>query len=309
MTTPFAAIPPIFVSHSHLDNAFCGAFVRHLRDTLGLTSAAQLFYDERALHAGDDWIKIIQHEVMARPLFIVILTPHSVEAPYVEQETNLAIRLTTGNPARRIFGLLVEPCDPAQMAPLLLNYQLVNMVKRGYDAAFDDLVAAIRAAAAGQAPDRGDGTRYVTPPPPPTPAAPDPRLVRARDLAAEAREALAQNLLADAIAKASSALERFDTLGAQVNATERADVLLTLADACGRDGQWQRALDAASRGRKEDPDRLDCYLLQAAAQRELNHPDQAQQTLDQARAVVPLSDTTQRLRFLAAQRALDTQQQ
>ncbi|HEY7834579.1 MAG TPA: SUMF1/EgtB/PvdO family nonheme iron enzyme [Ktedonobacterales bacterium] len=312
MTTPSGAapaIPPIFVSHSHHDNTFCRPFVAHLRSVLALPGATQLFYDERALHAGDDWIKIIQREVVARPLFIVILTANSVAAPYVEQETNLAIRLTTGNPARRIFGLLVEPCDPAQLAPLLLNYQLVDMVKRGYDAAFDDLVAAIRAAAEGQFAAPGDAPRYPAPTPSMSPAAPDPRMVRGRALAEEAREALAQGLLADAIAKADAALERFDAVGNQATPGERADVLATLAGACGRAGQWQRALDAATRGRQEDPDRLDFYLVQAAAQRELNQPDQAQRTLDQARAVVPLNDVTQRRRLLAAQRALDTAQQ
>ena len=310
MTTPSTTadgIPPLFVSHSHHDNSFCRPFVAHLRTALGLTTPAQLFYDERALHAGDDWITIIQREVVNRPLFIVILTPHSVEAPYVQQETNLAIRLTTGNPTRRLFGLLAEPCDPARLAPLLLNYQLIDMMKRGYDAAFEDLVAAIRAAAQGRPIPADLGGTYT--PPPPTPPTPDPRLLRARELAAEAREALNRGLLADAIAKAESALERFETLGSQVAPAERTDTLLTLADTYGRAGQWERAREAATRGRKEDPDRLDCYLLQSTAETQLSRPDDAQKTLDAARAVVPLNDSAQRLKWLAAQRALLAQQQ
>ena len=299
-------IPSIFVSHSHLDNAFCRPFVAHLRAALGLRDPTQIFYDESALHLGDDWLHIIQQEVMRRPIFIVVLTPHSVQADYVKVETTLALRASIGHPERRVFSVLAEPCDPNQLAPLLLNYQMADIVKRGYDAAVEELVETIRAFARGEPipPDHGEAFA----PPPPTPPAPDPRLARARELAVEAREALAQNLLADAIAKADAALERFAILGTQVSAADRADVLVTLADACSRSNLWPRALDAATGGRKEDPDRLECYLLQAAAEGELNRPDDAQKTLDAARVVVPLNNPALRLKLLAAQRAFYTRQ-
>jgi formylglycine-generating enzyme required for sulfatase activity len=276
MTAPTPPIPRIFVSHSHHDNGFCRPFVGHLRSALGVTDPDHIFYDETALHAGDPFLDVLAREVVARPIFIVILTPHSVVADYVRTETTLALRETISHHERRIFSVLVEPCDPNLLTPLILNYQLVNMVKRGYDAAFAELVDAIRAAARG------------TPTPPPSMApVSTPQDPRARALAQEAQAALDARRWGEAIAKADFAL----TLpGNQANAT----LLGILALACAGAGQWERARAAATRVVAADPPldryRVDLWRVLARAQAALNHPDEALAALDRARALTPAAD-------------------
>ena len=82
--------PRIFVSHSHFDNAICRQLVTDLRAAFPGT---HVFFDETELHAGDEWLDRIQHEVVAAPIFIVILSPHSVVAKWVKTETNLVLNL------------------------------------------------------------------------------------------------------------------------------------------------------------------------------------------------------------------------
>ena len=147
MAAPTPSIPRIFVSHSHHDNNFCRPFVAHLRTALGLTDPDHIFYDESSLHTGDTWLRRLQQEVLARPIFIVILTPHSVVADYVQMETELALSETISHHERRICSVLVEPCDINQLAPALRRYQLVDMVQKGYDRAFADLLEGLRAPA------------------------------------------------------------------------------------------------------------------------------------------------------------------
>lgn len=150
MTTPTpsaaaAGIPRIFVSHSHHDNAFCRPFVAHLRTALSLADPEHIFYDESSLHAGDAWLDRIQREVIARPIFLVILTPHAVNADYVGIETRLAIRETVAHKdTRLLIPLLAEECDPNHLAPVLLDYQIADFVHQRYDTSFEELVACLR---------------------------------------------------------------------------------------------------------------------------------------------------------------------
>ncbi len=134
--------PRIFLSHSHKDNLFCRPFVAHLRAALNLSDPDDIFYDEATLHLGDAWLERIQHEVLARPVFLVILTPNSVAADYVRTETNLALRETISHRDERwIVSILAEECEPNQLAPLLGNYQMANFARKPYDVAFAELVA------------------------------------------------------------------------------------------------------------------------------------------------------------------------
>lgn len=146
------AQPKVFVSHSHHDNAFCRPFVAHLRAALGLDEPEAVFFDESSLHVGDAWLERIQHEVMARPIFLLILSPRSVVADYVRTETNLALRETIQRKHERLFiSVMIETCDPNTLAPLLGSYQIADFVNRRYDVAFAELVATLRTAHTGQA--------------------------------------------------------------------------------------------------------------------------------------------------------------
>lgn len=115
--------PAVFLSHSSLDGAFCERLVQYLHETL---LSADVFYDATALQGGDKWVRSVPEEIVARPVFLVVLSPASVEAPWVKEETHLALRHTVGNPWRRIIPVLHRPCDPDQLSPLLANHQIID---------------------------------------------------------------------------------------------------------------------------------------------------------------------------------------
>ena len=115
--------PRILVSHSHQDNAWCAAFVAGLR-----ARGADVWYDEQNLGFGvlrDE----IERQMRARPIFIVVLSPHSVASGWVQREVDAAIYLLDaerrlarkhqdgGDNSRVVLPVLAEDCD----VPLLWN--------------------------------------------------------------------------------------------------------------------------------------------------------------------------------------------
>src|SRR5262249_12991220 len=86
----------------------------------------------------------IQVALSNHPIFIVALTPRSVRSNFVRSETNYAIQQTISNPETRlIIPLLLEPCDPTELAPLLMGYQLIDMT-RDHDKGYESLLKVIR---------------------------------------------------------------------------------------------------------------------------------------------------------------------
>jgi hypothetical protein len=112
----------IFISHASSDNAFCHKLFDFLKHEL---PNSDIFYDDNELTAGDEWIRRIQHEVLKRPLFIVVLSPRSVVAEWVREETNLALsRSIIDKGKRRIIPIKIANCDVDLLAPLLTTRQI-----------------------------------------------------------------------------------------------------------------------------------------------------------------------------------------
>ncbi len=139
--------PPIFISHSHLDNRECRDLVDFIA---GQFPGADIFFDESNLHGGDDWMQRIQREVIARPIFIVVLSRHSVVAEWVREETNLALsRAVSDKVHRKVIPVQVDPGlqlrDIDQLAPLLTTRQILNFAPGAPASARDDLLRVLRA--------------------------------------------------------------------------------------------------------------------------------------------------------------------
>lgn len=98
----------IFVSHSHADNAFCQRLVADLRNALGNKDA--VWMDVSGLEGGDAWWATIRRELRSRPIFLVILSPHSMSSPWVESEIDIAWKRNREGKTR-IIPVLYQPCD------------------------------------------------------------------------------------------------------------------------------------------------------------------------------------------------------
>lgn len=118
------AAPRVFVSHSHSDNEWCRAFVAALQ-----VAGWSVWYDERELSAGAEWVKTIQRELQARDVFLLVLTPASWTSEWVQEELNLAF-LTH----RQVVPVLHQ--DTPGVGGFLLGRQWVRVVGlSGADAA------------------------------------------------------------------------------------------------------------------------------------------------------------------------------
>lgn len=93
----------IFVSHTHSDNVFCDAVVRGLRD-----AGADVWYDEHNLGAGH-LLNEIQRELVARRIFIVILSKAAFASTWVMQESQWAYNLYMREPDRVILPITAGP--------------------------------------------------------------------------------------------------------------------------------------------------------------------------------------------------------
>ena len=110
--------PYIFVSHSHEDNDWCRIFVRAIRK-----KGANVWWDEDS-RDNQKFKRQIEKELRARPIFIVVYSPASLESRWVDREIDAALRLHDLNPDKyRIIQVIAKTCVP----PLLLSgYDNVN---------------------------------------------------------------------------------------------------------------------------------------------------------------------------------------
>lgn len=129
----------VFISHSSGDNAFGVELARRIAEWLG--SADAVFYDsDGGLVGGDDFLARLQHEITERDVFVVLLSPQAFASNWVEAEINLAVRQERSVGGKTLIPVLVQPTP---IWPFLQAYQWVDFTTQPYDAAFDELCAAI----------------------------------------------------------------------------------------------------------------------------------------------------------------------
>jgi formylglycine-generating enzyme required for sulfatase activity len=110
----------IFVSHSTQDNEWCRPLVA------ALTAAhLDVWYDERGLSGGAEWVQTLQREVQARDVLLLVLTPEAWSSQWVQEEIQLAIATR-----RTILPVLHKPTP---VEGFLLTRQWVDVI--GLDAA------------------------------------------------------------------------------------------------------------------------------------------------------------------------------
>jgi hypothetical protein len=86
MKEPYLSLPYIFISHSHIDNAWCETLTLALRD-----QGYDTWIDLREPRGEMQWLDEIQNELQSRDIIVVILTPDAWKSDWVHQEMNLAM--------------------------------------------------------------------------------------------------------------------------------------------------------------------------------------------------------------------------
>jgi TIR domain len=99
----------IFVSHTNTDNHFCDAIVKSLTD-----AGADVWYDEQNMGAGH-LLDVIQRELRARSVFIVILSKAAFTSKWVTRECQWAFHLYDHEPDRVILPITAEPIESSDI--------------------------------------------------------------------------------------------------------------------------------------------------------------------------------------------------
>jgi formylglycine-generating enzyme required for sulfatase activity len=142
----------------------------------------EIFIDLHSLHPGAQFMHQIQIALSKHPIFVVALTPRSVRSNFVRSETNFAIQRAIGDPETYlVIPVMLEACDPTELAPFLMQFQLIDM-SRDREQGYQSLVTVIRSFREGRA------APTVAPAPEQTEIR--SRLQRAREMLAKAQQAL-----------------------------------------------------------------------------------------------------------------------
>jgi tetratricopeptide (TPR) repeat protein len=111
---------PIFVSHSHEDNTFCCELVNALR-----MPGVDVWYDEQDLGPGR-LLLTIDHEMRARPIFVVIFSPAALASGWVRDESSWAYTLQQHEPHRVILPVLARPVDASAVWVFLRDFKRIE---------------------------------------------------------------------------------------------------------------------------------------------------------------------------------------
>jgi uncharacterized membrane protein YeaQ/YmgE (transglycosylase-associated protein family) len=126
----------LFISHSSKDDEFGRKLVKDLRQALGSDEA--VWYDsEGGLYGGDSWWSRIVSVLGTCDVFVIVLSPNSINSKWVMRELDIA--MVEG---KRIVPVLYRQCD---VRPDLRAIQIVSFLEPIlYEAAFNRLLQALK---------------------------------------------------------------------------------------------------------------------------------------------------------------------
>jgi hypothetical protein len=96
----------VFLSHNYQDKPF----VRKLAQDLE-AHGVKYWLDEAEMKIGDSLIKKIRDGIDNVNYFAVILSPNSVDAPWVENELDVAMNLQISGKPIKVLPILLEKCE------------------------------------------------------------------------------------------------------------------------------------------------------------------------------------------------------
>ncbi|HEX8731981.1 MAG TPA: SUMF1/EgtB/PvdO family nonheme iron enzyme [Ktedonobacterales bacterium] len=100
----------VFISHSSTDNMFGEQLANRLKSLLG--DDERVWYDNADLEPGDPFWETITGEIKTRSVFIVIVSPDSMDSKWVHDEVLFAIgeRNNRNSPGKLIIPVIYAQC-------------------------------------------------------------------------------------------------------------------------------------------------------------------------------------------------------
>jgi hypothetical protein len=85
-----------------------------------------VWYSGSDILGAQQWHDEIGHALNRCDWFLLVLSPHSVEAMWVQRELMFALRQTRFK--NRIVPIMCETCDPGQLSWVLPSLQIIDFI-------------------------------------------------------------------------------------------------------------------------------------------------------------------------------------
>jgi hypothetical protein len=125
-------MPSFFISYSRRDRPFMQQFIPRLRNVYGHNN---VWYD-KDLQGGDKWAAEIQRNITKSDIFVILLTPESMQSQHCRDEWQQALHEN-----KAILPVLLQ--DNTPIAPELASIQYVDMSAGISDENIDKFHAAV----------------------------------------------------------------------------------------------------------------------------------------------------------------------
>jgi TIR domain-containing protein len=131
----------IFVSHSSKDTQWTKRLVEALRAVFGGQQESVWFDEGGSLGPGAQFVQIISKEVLERPIFIIVVSPDSMDferSGFVQLEVNMAVQQSVQAAGGKVIIPVLYHQTP--LAPQLAGHKFVSFIDRPFDEAVQELI-------------------------------------------------------------------------------------------------------------------------------------------------------------------------
>jgi hypothetical protein len=97
----------VFLSHNHADKDFVRKLARDLE-----SHGVRYWLDEAEIKIGDSLIQKIRGGIDSVDFFAVVLSPNSIEAPWVVNELDVAMNRQINGKSIKVLPILLKECEP-----------------------------------------------------------------------------------------------------------------------------------------------------------------------------------------------------
>ena len=96
----------IFLSHNHADKTFARRLTKDLQQ-----AGIRVWFDEAELKIGDSLIEKIRQGIDEMEYVGVVLSPNSVESPWVQREVDIAMNQEIKGKRIKVLPLVIADCE------------------------------------------------------------------------------------------------------------------------------------------------------------------------------------------------------
>lgn len=100
-------ITSVFLSHNHADKPFVRKLARDLEG-----HNVKCWLDEAEMKVGDSLIQKIRNGIDNVEYFAIILSPNSINAPWVANELDVAMNLQISGKPIKVLPIMLKECEP-----------------------------------------------------------------------------------------------------------------------------------------------------------------------------------------------------